>query len=99
MKKIDKLIEELSEHQKEIIQKASEPGSTILFNIKGMIQVLHEMKPFDFVEMGYQDIELLKEKGLIDTKREMKDSHILQGEEYTLSTLGKKIAKILTQPR
>ena len=98
MEKIDKVIEELSDHQKEIIQKASEPGSTILFTIKGMIQVRHKKEPFDFVELGHKDIELLKEKELITTKR-MKNSNVLQGEEYILSSFGEEVAGYLNNSK
>lgn len=99
MKKIEELVDALSDHQKEIILKANEPGSTILFNIKGMVQLLHEEEPFDFVEMGYQDIEILKNNGLLDTKRSMEESHVLQGEEYGLSALGKEVASALQRSK
>lgn len=95
MAKIDQILEELNDGEKEIIRKAKTPGSIILFNIKGMIQVLHEKGPFDFVEMGYEDIEHLKEKGLITTIRGMEESNVLQGEEYTLSPLGHKVSQLL----
>lgn len=90
---VDAIIGKLSNPQKEILVKADAPDSTILFNIKGMIQVLHKEEPFDFIEMGYEDIDLLKKKGLIATKRSMKESHVLQGEEYLLSPLGQEVAR------
>ena len=94
---MEKIIDKLSHYQKEILRLAKEPGSIILFNIKGMIEVLHKDVPFDFVEMGYEDIEFLKKEGLITAKRSMQDSHVLQGEEYILTALGQNIAKILNQ--
>lgn len=90
---IDTIIHSLTDLQKEILVKAYEPDSLILFNIKGMIQVLHKDEPYDFIEMGYEDIALLKKKGLLDTKRSMKESHVLQGEEYVLSPLGQEVAR------
>lgn len=95
MTKEEKIIQELSDNQKSIIQHALEPSSIILFNIKGMIQVLHQDGPFDFIEMGYEDIEILKKKKLIETKRGSKNRNVLQGEEYVLSPLGEKIANAL----
>lgn len=94
---MEKIIKELTDHQKDILRLAGEPESIILFNIKGMIQVLHQELPFDFVEMGYEDIQFLKEKGLIAAKDSMQKSHVLQGEEYLLTPLGHTIAKILNQ--
>lgn len=89
---VDSILNNLTDLQKEILVKADEPGSIILFNIKGMIQVLHKDEPYDFIEMGYEDIQLLKKKGLISTKRSMQESHVLQGEEYLLSPLGQEVA-------
>ncbi len=96
MTKIDEVIEDLTSMQKQIIQAAIDPSAIILFNIKGMIQVVHEDKPYDFMEMGHEDIETLKEKGLIDTVRGMRESHLLQGQEYRLSKLGREVAKRLS---
>lgn len=97
MNDIEQIIKNLSESEKEIIKKAAEPESTILFNIKGMVQVLHEKGPFDFIEMGYEDIEKLKKKGLIVFKEEEQSKSVLQGKEFILSSVGLKVAKFLSQ--
>lgn len=93
MGKIEDIINGLTAYQKEIIKKANEPNSTILFNIKGMIQVLHEEGPYDFIEMGYEDIEALKKKGLITLKSGQHKGDVLHGEEYILSPVGIETAK------
>ena len=95
MTDIKKIRDRLTDEQKEIIQKASVPKSTILFNIKGMIQILHEGEPFEFIEMGYEDVEALKKEKLLSSIRTMRQSHVLQGEEYELSPLGRAIAESL----
>ena len=92
MNQTDKIYKGLSSSQKKLLAKAAEEGSTVLFNIKGMIQVLHSEGPFDFIEMGYEDIDALKKKGLLEPKRTKEKSHVLQGEEYTLSSVGKEVA-------
>lgn len=85
----------LTDNQKKILKQAAKPGSTILFNIKGMIEVLHKNEPFTFVEMGYEDIKALQTKGFIEAKRSMQESHILQGEEFQLTELGMETARRL----
>lgn len=99
MDRIKKIIGSLTKEQKEIIQKAGLSGSTILFNIKGMIQVLHRDGPFDFIEMGHEDIEVLQEKGLIITNNEKEKGFVLHDEKYKLSPLGQEVAKALTQTK
>lgn len=92
MEQTDKLYRQLSAQQKRLLEKALEEGSTVLFNIKGMVQVLHTAGPFDFIGMGYEDIEALKKKGLLEAERPRGTRNVLQGEEYVLTSLGKAVA-------
>jgi len=95
MSETNKILENLTTNQKEIIKKASVKDATILFNIKGMVQILHDQKPFEFIEMGYDDIAHLKREGILFPVRTMRQSHVIQGEEYQLNEKGKEIAKLL----
>jgi hypothetical protein len=95
MSEAKKILQGLTSEQKSIVSKASEPGATVLFNIKGMVQILRNDEPFEFIEMGYEDIDKLKKKGVLAPIRTMKESNVLQGEIYTLSPLGRDIAKLL----
>jgi hypothetical protein len=95
MSESEKILQHLTEKQKKIIKEGANPGAIILFNIKGMIEILRDHEPFEFIDMGYEDIEQLKKKGLLSPLRTMNKSHILQGEEYELSDIGKKVAALL----
>lgn len=98
MKNFEDILQNLSANQKKMIREASEERAQILFNIKGMIEILRDNKPFEFIEMGYGDIEKLREKGLISAVRTKEEGHVLQGELYELSDTGKKVAELLLNP-
>lgn len=95
MKDPETIAQGLSSNQKKIVHEASQKGAQILFNIKGMIEILRDNEPFEFIEMGYEDIEKLRKKGVISPIRTKEESHVLQGELYKLSDLGKKVADFL----
>lgn len=95
-KHLRELLASLSPQQKEILKTAStDPDATILFNIKGMVEILHSEGPFTFVEMGHRDIEVLKKKGLIALKPKTEKVSVLQGESYAISHLGHEISKLI----
>ena len=85
----------LSKNQKKIVREASEKGAQILFNIKGMIEILRDNEPFEFIEMGYEDIEQLRKKGVLSPIRTKEQSNVLQGELFELSDVGKQVADFL----
>ena len=95
MGELQEIQDELSSMQKKIIRDLARPGSTLLFNIKGMLEVLHEGEPFHFMEMGYDDVAKLRNLGLIDSKRGHEKAHVLEGELYELSGKGKLLAQTL----
>ncbi len=99
MSNVDDVISHLSADQKKILVKAQKSGSTILFNIKGMVQVLHDTGPFDFIEMGFEDIEVLKKRGLIKDIEHKEAVSVLEGRSYVLSDLGKKVANALNSQK
>ncbi len=85
----------LSRNQKKIVREASDKGAQILFNIKGMIEILRDNEPFEFIEMGYEDIEQLRKKGVLSPIRTKEQSNVLQGELFELSDVGKQVADFL----
>jgi len=95
MGELQEIQEELSHMQKKIVQELAKPGSTLLFNIKGMLEVLHEGEPFHFMEMGYDDVAKLRNLGLLDARRTHEEAHVLEGELYELSGKGKLLAQTL----
>ena len=95
MKDPEMIVQKLSLNQKKIVRAASEKGAQILFNVKGMIEILRDDEPFEFIEMGYEDIEKLKKKGVISAVRTKEQSNVLQGELYELSDVGRNVAKLL----
>lgn len=93
MDDIKELKQRLNDDQREILKRLLDPEATLLFNIKGMVQITYLNEPFEFVEMGFDDIETLLKMGLLEPLHPEQHENVLEGREYRLSGKGITLAQ------
>ncbi|GAB4233386.1 MAG: hypothetical protein Tsb0021_12380 [Chlamydiales bacterium] len=88
-------LNKLNHKQREILEKLSQSNATLLFNIKGMVQIVYEKQPYEFLEMGFEDIQNLLQYKLIYEKEDSLKGNILEHRTYALTEEGKHIVEEL----